>query len=236
MRRNSAGSGGSTVHGCSQQRTSSKPAARRRASVSSGAGVVPGRGETLEVGRVGLARGDLVGDPAQPRDVAGAAALRGEPAAGLQHSADLREEQVVVERSSGRRRWRRPRRRAQAARAASGRRPAPRPPAAGARAPSRPSTGSRRRRSPCPSGSRSISIAVTRPLPQPASSTVSSPTSWQALEHRLRPLLVRDRDAVVARGVPVPGVAPAIRAPWSPGRDRPRRTARRRRSPRRSRA
>ena len=97
MRRNSAGSGGTMSQGCSQQRASAKPAARRRSSVSSGAGVVPRFAEALEVGRVGLAGGDLGAAPLQPRDVAGAAVLGGEPPAGPQRPVQAAEERVVVE-------------------------------------------------------------------------------------------------------------------------------------------
>ena len=61
--------------------------------------------------------------------------------------------------------------------------------------------------------------AVTRPLPQPASSTVSSPASGEAVEDRPRPLFVRDGDALVALVASQSRRAPAlIRGSSSPAR------------------
>ncbi len=54
-----------------------------------------------------------------------------------------------------------------------------------------------------PRGRRSSSASVTRPEPQPASRTVSSPRERQALEHRAPHRLHRRREAVVVRPVPV---------------------------------
>ena len=90
--------------------------------------------------------GDLGADRAQAVDVAGAAALRGDRAAGAQHGRAGAGRAGRDPAPSGRRRWRRPRRPAGPAPARSGRRPAPRRRAAGSRAPSRPSRRSRRRR------------------------------------------------------------------------------------------
>ncbi len=65
MRRNSAGSGGSIVQGCSQQRTPLEAGALQPRLGLLGAGVVPGRIEVREVRCERLARGDLVADLAQ---------------------------------------------------------------------------------------------------------------------------------------------------------------------------
>ena len=172
----------------------------------------------------------------QARDVAGAAALGGQPAARASAPRAGWRRARRGRGPSGRRRWRRRRRPARRSSSSSQ--------VGDQRLVLRPQDlahlldhrgASRRRRPPGPRAAARSASPVTRPLPQPASSTVSSPRSVEPVEDRLRPLLVRDRDALVARRVPVAGrVDAAIRAPSSPGRVGRRRTARRRRSPPRS--
>ena len=85
------------------------------------------------------------------------------------------------------------------------------------------------------SGRRSSRSSVTRPQPQPASSTVSSPRRSRAVEHRGPPLQLRVADPVVGVRVPVARAAPpSHRAAYSAVVTGPRRSvparARRRRS------
>ena len=72
----------------------------------------------------------------------------------------------------------------------------------GACAPPRSSRPRRRRRSRGRAAARSISGSVTRPEPQPASMTVSSPCSAQALEDLAPHRLHRRREAVVLGAAP----------------------------------
>ena len=87
----SRGSGGSTGHGCSQVQTSVKPAAAQALRGLLGRGEVPRSGPAAQRGMVdGVDRGLDVGD------VARAAALGGEAAAGLQRRVQAGEEALVV--------------------------------------------------------------------------------------------------------------------------------------------
>ena len=155
------------------------PAARRRASVSSGDGeVVRAARSRAVLARRAPRRRPPSARPQEGRDVALAAALRDEPAARLERLVQAREQQRRGRRSSGRRRWRRPRRpvrrRTSSVRLAQS--TVARSAGSAARACST-IEGAASTATTCPSGSRSSSIAVTRPEPQPASSTVSSPRS-----------------------------------------------------------
>ena len=133
-----------------------------------------------------------------------------------------------------RRRWRTPRRPARRAPARRGRRRAARPGRRASRAPCSIIDGEASTPITRPRGSRSTSSAVTRPLPQPASSTVSSPRSGSRSSTSRRPLAPAGRRRGGRRRRPSRGVRRArprrLTAPSSPGR------ARRRRRPRRSRS
>ena len=84
--------------GSSQQRTSAKPAARSRASVSSAPAKFHGCGDALEVGgELGLARRRPRSPRARLGDVALAAALGDQAAARPQRRAQAPEEPLVVE-------------------------------------------------------------------------------------------------------------------------------------------
>ena len=176
-------------------------------------GVVPRLAEALEVGRVGVARGDLVAARLQPRDVARrrrsgrrAARRASAPGAGCGRARRGRG-------SSGRRRWRRRRRPARSS--SSSTRSATSASSLGrstertcSTIDAEPSTAITR-----PSGRRSISIEVTRPLPQPASSTRLVAAQLEAVEDRPRPLLVGDGDALVGGRVPVAGQRAPLASP-----------------------
>ena len=212
MARKSSGSSGVTCFGPrASTRTSSKPARSKPARRSSSARRRSSRSRSTcppDAARSGGPRRDLARSP-----VSGAAMLPSPPHCAT--SAPARPQRVVEAArtgdrdrgSSGRRRSRTPRRPARRARGRAGRRPEARP--GRAEAPARPldhRLRARRPRSRCPAGSRSTSSAVTRPVPQPASSTISSPAQRQALEDLGRPLDLRLRDAVVHVRVPLAGL------------------------------
>ena len=155
--------------------------------------------------------------PAAARRKGAANSGRGRGSSGRSRSRRRVDRRVEVERRAGRTRTRaRSRRREHLARQLDHRRRA------------------RRRRSPDRSGRRSNISSVTRPLPQPASRTVSSPRRSRRVKDLARPLLLRVGDAVVGAASQSP-VLGAHREPSSPG---PRLgaagTPRRRRSPPRS--
>ena len=82
-----------------------------------------------------------------------------------------------------------------------------------ARAPGRSSTARRRWPRPPRAAARSSRTAVTRPEPQPASSTVSWPVSGSRSSTGQRHLDLGRGDAVVALGVPVAGAGARAHAP-----------------------
>ena len=172
---NVRGSSGVTDLGSSQQVTSVNPACSRRWAVSDVAGVVPRTLPVDEVRRERLLAGDLVGQRSgtsrccRDRRTGRRAARR------LRASGAAPRTARRGRGSSGRWRSRRSRRPARAGRA----RPGPgRARWLGRRAPrgrAPPSRAPRRPRRSGPRGTRSARSAVTRPDPQPASSTTSSP-------------------------------------------------------------
>ena len=170
---------------------------RLRARASSGPSVEPG---PLEAGAVSLDRGEVPGCRACREVGREALVAIGDPTIASPSSARLpfpphwadQRPPGAARRgaartggrgrgSSGRWRSRRPRRPARRARARRGRRRGARPRARATLARLLDHRAqSRRRRSPGPSGRRSARASVTRPLPQPASSTVSSPSQRRA--------------------------------------------------------
>ena len=113
------------------------------------------------------------------------------------------------------------------------RRPGRRTGARRARGPRRPSPASRRAAMTRPRGRRSRSSSVTRPVPQPASRTVSSPAQRQPVEDDRAPAGHRVGDAVVGGGRPSRAARVAARhrqpTPADAGGARPARRAGRRR-------
>ena len=169
---------------------STKPAAARRARRRLG---------RLEVGVAEPAVADRREDRLDRGDVAGAAALGDEPAARPEDRGQVPEQGVVVG-DPVERRGREDRVDRMPPGSANGR---PRSattyvdpvaePAPAAGAPRRPSPATRRGRRPGRRGSRSARSSVTRPLPQPASRTVSSPSQRRAARGRPRPSGSADR-------------------------------------------
>ena len=211
VRTNARGSAGVTDLGSSQVLTSPNPARVSRSAVSASLGVVPRPLPVREVRRERLLAGDRVGQRPEARRCC-RARRTGRPAGRRAPARDAAPRTARRGRgSSGRWRSRRSRRPARATRARPGpgrarwrgRR------AHRARAPTidgATSTAYTR-----PRGTRSASSAVTRPDPQPASSTTSLAGQLQPRELLARPGQLRIRDAVVARRIPVPGRSPGGR-------------------------
>ena len=171
------GVGGVTGQGSSQVSTSVKPARSSRSAVSSAPAKFQGPSQPARYSAKGCSAPTAVAAAWKRSTLPAAAALRDQAAARAQRRVTAARTGRRGRPSSGRRRSRRRRRPARRAPARSGRpgRPWCAPPSA-SRACST-IEGAESTATTRPRGSRSSSSCVTRPEPQPASSTVSSPVS-----------------------------------------------------------